>query len=63
MYIHCTSLYQVVDLLLGGPGLDVNGLPLLCLRKQHCLTLIMAPLKLTLTPMNHDINHGTPEVI
>lgn len=24
MYIHCTSLYHVVDLLLGGPGLDVQ---------------------------------------
>lgn len=61
MYIHCTSLYQVTDLLLGGPGLDDQQITP-ALSASATLTLIMAPLKLTLTPMNHDINHGTPEV-
>ena len=46
MYIHCTSLCRVVDLLLGGPGLDVQR--------------IAIALSASATPP--DINHGTPEV-
>ena len=46
MYIHCTSLCRVIDLLFGGPGLDVQR--------------IAIALSASATPP--DINHGTPEV-
>ena len=47
MYIHCTSLYHVVDLLLGGPGLDVQPIAI----------------ALSVSPELTNFNQGTSGVI